>query len=221
MTNQEAILLMQLLKGGRRPDIAIFYDGVNESLVGGFSPGIPTAHWNFELIKTKFEKPAASKLDCLNLSYSSKLIRLMMSPTQDNQQTMSDGDLAARAEATLLNYEANLKLVQILAKAYGFHTYFFWQPVLAYGDKPLVPFERKLAEAAGPEQGGRVHRGLKAVYRQAESRAAVTRAFVFLGRAFDQVGEPIYVDEFHLDSRGNELIAQLIAQRVRLGASSE
>jgi hypothetical protein len=36
--NQEVILLAQQLKAGRRPDIAIFYDGINESLVGGFLP---------------------------------------------------------------------------------------------------------------------------------------------------------------------------------------
>jgi lysophospholipase L1-like esterase len=47
VTNQELILLLQQLKAGHRPDIAVFYDGVNESLVGGFSPGVPTAHWNF------------------------------------------------------------------------------------------------------------------------------------------------------------------------------
>jgi hypothetical protein len=39
VTNQEVISLIQPLKAGRKPDIAIFCNGVNESLVGGFSAG--------------------------------------------------------------------------------------------------------------------------------------------------------------------------------------
>jgi hypothetical protein len=66
-------LLSQQLKAGRKPDIAIFYDGINESLVGGFSPGIPTAHWNFEMIKTRVENGAGNKLGLLNNSHSFQL----------------------------------------------------------------------------------------------------------------------------------------------------
>jgi hypothetical protein len=128
---------------------------------------------------------------------------------------VSDRELAGRSLATLQNYEANLKLVQIMAKAYGFKTYFFWQPALAYGDKPLTPFEQQLKEARSQEFGGEVHRGLKAVYVQAESRSTASGKFVFLGRAFDEVKELVYVDEFHLDPRGNEMIARAIAQAVK------
>jgi lysophospholipase L1-like esterase len=101
-----------------------------------------------------------------------------------------------------------------MAKAYGFETYFFWQPVLAYGDKPLTPFEQQLKEARSQEFGGEVHRGLKAVYEQAESRSTSGK-FVFLGHAFDEVQELVYVDEFHLDPLGNEMIARAIAQTVK------
>jgi len=89
---------------------------------------------------------------------------------------------------------------------------------LAYGAKPLAPFEEDLKEARSKELGGRVHRGLKAVYQQAEARSAASQSFVFLGHAFDKVQELIYVDEFHLDPRGNQIIAQSIAQALRLGS---
>jgi lysophospholipase L1-like esterase len=217
VTNQEVILLMQELKAGRQPDIAVFYDGVNESLVGGFSPGIPTAHWQFETIKAKFESPAATRLGCLKLLYSAQVVGLLMEILgPDDRMKVSDGELAVRAQATLENYEANLKLAQILAKAYGFKAYFFWQPVLAYGDKPLVPFERELRDSHHHGLGEVIHRGLNAVYQQAENRSAASGNFVFLGHAFDKVQEPLYVDGFHLDSRGNEIIAHAIAQTIRL-----
>ncbi len=40
-----------------------------------------------------------------------------------------------------------MKLVHTLATAYGFKTYFFWQPALAFGAKPLGPFEQELEKA--------------------------------------------------------------------------
>ena len=220
VTNQEAILLMEQLKAGRRPDVAIFYDGVNESLVGGFSPGVPTEHWNFEAIRAKFENPETSRLSFLKLTYAVQLItQLKQNDTLDQYPTFSNGELAAKAQATLENYESNLRIVRMFAKEYGFKTYFFWQPVLAYGNKPLVPFEEKLKEARGPELGGRVQRGLKAVYEQAERRSEVSGSFVFLGHAFDDVREPMYVDEFHLDPIGNKIMADSIARVVRLGGA--
>jgi lysophospholipase L1-like esterase len=220
VTNQEVILLSQQLKAGRKPDIAIFYDGINESLVGGFSPGIPTAHWNFDMIKNRVEMGPGSKLVLLNSSHLFQLIKLLLENySQKGLPTFSDAELTAKAQATLQNYETNLRFVHLLASAYGFKTYFFWQPALAYGTKPLAPFEHELKEARSKELGGRVHRGLNAVYKEAETRSAASESFVFLGHAFDQVQELIYVDEFHLDPQGNQIIAQVIAQTVRLGSS--
>lgn len=216
VTNQELILLIQQVKAGHHPDIAVFYDGINESLVGGFSPGVPTAHWNFELIQSKFENPGPSRLSCLRLLYSAQLIGLLTQKYgPEGRAAISDEDLAAKARATLQNYEWNLKLVQLLASEYGFQTYFFWQPALAYGNKPLVPFEQKLKEARTQELGGRVHRGLRAVYEEAERQSVASHKFVFLGNVLDEEKDPIYVDEFHLDPRGNEIIAHAIAKTVQ------
>jgi lysophospholipase L1-like esterase len=219
VTNQEVILLSQQLKAGRKPDVAIFYDGINEALVGGFSPGIPTAHWNFEMIKTRLENGADSKLVLLNNSHLFQLIKLLLENYgQKGFPSFSDAELTTRAQATLQNYETNLRFVHLLESAYGFKTYFFWQPTLAYGAKPLAPFEQELKEARSKELGGRVHRGLKAVYQEAETRSAASQSFVFLAHVFDKVQELIYVDEFHLDPRGNQIIAQSIAQALRLGS---
>jgi hypothetical protein len=129
------------------------------------------------------------------------------------------GEFAARAQATLNNYEANLKLVQILSNAYGIKTLFFWQPVLAWGNKPLVPFEKQLQEARSQELGGQVSAGLKAVYQEAEARSATSKDFVFLGHAFDNISDLLYVDEFHLDPRGNQIIAHAMAQAVQFDSS--
>lgn len=216
VTNQEMILLIQQLKAGRRPDVAVFYDGVNEALVGGFSPGDATEHWTFDAIKAKFERPQAGRLSFLKLSYTVQLVQtLRQSENQDHYPTFSGEQLAAKAQATLENYKANLKIIQMLAKEHGFKTYFFWQPLLEFGNKPLTPFEQKLKEARRTELGGRVQRGLVAVYNEAERESKVPSDYVFLGHAFDDVKDLIYVDEFHLDPRGNEIMAERIVQTLR------
>jgi len=63
-----------------------------------------------------------------------------------------------------------------------------------------MPFEQEPEKARGKELGGRVHRGRKAVYQEAETCSAAFTSFVFLGHVFDKVREPLYIDEFHLDA---------------------
>jgi lysophospholipase L1-like esterase len=220
VTNQEVTLLIQQLKAGRRPDIAIFYDGVNESLVGGFSPGDPTEHWTFDAIKARFEKPETGRLSFLKRSYTVQFVQaLRQSDGQDHYPTFSDEQVAAKARTTLENYEANVRIARMLAKEYGFKTYFFWQPLLEFGNKPLVPFEEKLKEARRTELGGRVQRGVMAVYNEAERQSRISQDYLFLGHALDDVKDLIYVDEFHLDPRGNHIMADRIAETLRANGS--
>lgn len=218
VTNQEVILLMQQLKSGRRPDVAIFYDGVNDSILGGYSPRIPTAHWQYEAIKGRFEGASEAKLGFLAHSYSWAFARKLVNKFRGKDPAAyagpSDDELAALARATLDNYQANLRIVRTLAAAYGFKVYFFWQPFLGYGDKPLGPFERELREAGNKTAGGEIQRGMAAVYREAERRSASSGDFVFLGRAFDAVREPLYSDGMHLAPRGNAIIARVLAGKV-------
>jgi hypothetical protein len=102
-----------------------------EDFLLGFR-GVPTAHWNFELIQSKFKSPGPSRLNCLRLLYSAQLIGVLTEKYgPGDRATPSDEELAARAQATLQNYEANLNIVQLLASEYVFKTYFFRQPVLA------------------------------------------------------------------------------------------
>jgi len=219
VTNQEVILLMQELKAGRRPDIAIFYDGVNDSILGSFLTGPPSAHWFYEAIEGRLEDRLETKLGFLKDSYTWSLARLLVARFGPGSVAkLSDAELAAKARATLDNYEANLRLVEALAPAYGFKAYFFWQPQLGYGDKPTVRFEKELQDADSKETGGQFLRGTVAVYQEAERRSEAHATFVFLAHVFDRVSEPLYSDARHLAPRGNEIIARTLAQQIGLGS---
>jgi lysophospholipase L1-like esterase len=223
VTNQEVILLTELLKGGSRPDVVILYDGLNDGYVGGFSPGIASAHMTLDLVKARLEGDFKSKLSFLQDSYSLRLVRAAVNRLHRAAPArLSEEELHTRAEATLENYEANLTIVRALADAYKFKSYFFWQPTLFCGQKPTVAFEKQLIEHQLKAGGGDLWRAMNAVYREAERRSAASGGFTFMGEIFDRVAEPIYIDDWmHLGPLGNEIAAGEIAHRIELGPVDE
>ncbi|MFB3923225.1 MAG: SGNH/GDSL hydrolase family protein [Terriglobia bacterium] len=219
VSNQELIYLIQLLKSGRRPDIVIFYDGLNDACVGGLEHS-PESHNYFVPIKAAFETAGSVIANIEQKSYFFRLLkalrrRLQPTPTP----TSNGGDLAASAKATLDNYEANCTIARTLGEKYGFKTWFFWQPMLLYGKKPLDPFEQVLYDQMASQDAPRpdIERFLavRAVYEEAERRSKTSGDAVFLGHVFDEVREPIYIDWMHLGPRGNEIVAAAIAMQLR------
>jgi hypothetical protein len=168
-----------------------------------------------ERIKLGVENPWQNKLIFLSDLYSARLVRGVLSRFRSNRPVrLSDEELRRRALATLANYEGNLRIIEALANAYGFKAYFFWQPSLFYGSKPAHPFEQELVRIKGSE----FERAIAAVYEEAERRSATSGSFVFLGRLFDQVTQPVYVDRnMHLSPLGNEIVAQAIVRRIEVG----
>jgi lysophospholipase L1-like esterase len=203
-TNKELVYLIQQLKSGERPDTVIFYDGYADAYVGTLGPGIPSTHWDYDEIKAKQESGIWNWPNLVKRSYFLTFLNKLMSRSHP-QGVHSDQDLAARVRATTDNYELNLHLARLLAKEYGFDAYFFWQPYVLYGKKPLVPFEQSMWD----------DKAIYAVYEEAGRRAAETGNFVFLGRIFDQVKAPIYIDSVHLGPLGNEIIAGTIASQIQ------
>jgi hypothetical protein len=127
---------------------------------------------------------------------------------------------AARVAATMDNYQANIRGLRNLARAYNFKVIFFWQPSLASGNKPLTAFEEQFrSELQGSPQANSLAM-LKAVNEEAERRSMQGGDFVFLGGIFDSVQEPVYIDHLmHLGPRGNQIVARAIAQAMQDHAS--
>ena len=217
VTSQEVILLIEQLKRGWQPDIVIFYDGINDTLSGTVSPGFPGAPLTFDSIKARVEGSVKGRLDFLRSSYSLRLARTVIGSLRATGSAKPFNPITSlKAGATLDNYEANLRIVRALGEAYGFRVYCFWQPVVLYGHKALVPFEQELKELAGRDAGGRASPAFASVYDEAQRRAATSGSFVFLGGIFDSVKDPLYSDWMHLGPRGNELAAKAIASYISL-----
>ena len=218
VTDQELILLGEQLKAGGRPDIVIFYDGVNDSSLAWPPSSAPDAHFLFGTIKARVEGSVSGRLDFLQKSFAVQLAReglAHLHPAGSFEAAVSQAQ--PNVITTLNNYEANMRLVRALGDAYKFKLYCFWQPTLIYGHKPLVPFEQQMAarDASGTSAESAWFLTMAAVYREAERHAAGAEKFVFLGGLFDSTREPIYVDEAHLGPRGNEVVAQAIASYIQ------
>jgi hypothetical protein len=217
VTDQELILLAEQLKAGGHPDIVILYDGVNDSSLAWTPSGTPNAHFLFGKVKSRVEGSLSGRLDFLQQSYALRLVREALARLHPKGSFAS---LVAKQRSNVIstfnNYEGNLRLAHALSDDYNFKLYCFWQPLLVYGHKPLVPFERHLVDqdVSGTSAESAWFLTMIEVYREAEHHAAGNDSFVFLADLFDSTREPLYVDEAHLGPRGNELVAQAIANYV-------
>jgi lysophospholipase L1-like esterase len=217
LTNQELILLMEALKSGQHPDVVVFYDGVNEAYAAAAPgiPGKPTPHLEYESIKGRMEGSFSGALDFLRDSNAVQLARAVVGRfgRRSESSVPASGEQAARAGATLDNYQANVRVLRKLAEAYNFKVLFFWQPSLASGNKPLTPFEEQFRDELRGSPQANTFAMLEAVNDEAERRSQQGGDYTFLGRIFDTVEEPVYIDHLmHLGPHGNEIVAKAIAQ---------
>jgi lysophospholipase L1-like esterase len=212
-TNQELILLEQQLKAGHVPDVVIFYDGFND-INAAFSPGGTTGHLGYVTTKWRLEGGLVNQVDWMG--QHSAAWRFVQEMTKASGQKKPDPDVPSpspeRVAMILDNYQQNMRIARKLAELYGFRLCAFWQPVMLYGQKPLVAYEKDLLNhnwgASLPREP------FVPVYREAELRAQSSREFTFLGHIFDAAPQPLYLDWVHLNPAGNELAAQAIAQHI-------
>jgi len=120
-----------------------------------------------------------------------------------NNYQVQDIEPQAMAAAIQESYFANVEMVQVLAETYGFRAFFFWQPVLLAGDKPMTQDEEAALEA---ERTPAMAALFTEVYQNV---AAQDRGnFIFLGAIFDEEIDGVYLDLVHVTPVGNALIAE-------------
>lgn len=206
-------VLLELLSKGARPNIVIFYDGVNDGYAGVYSPAIPR---DPESVRQAFLKMEAksdwSSLRALyeNSNYRPLVARtqelLGLSPSTDDWDRQVAGKIDANTGRTLDAYEAVVRQVRALGRDYGFESYFFWQPNLFGGEhRYRNGFERRVLENSSPT----LVASQQAVYQAAKARLSdrEPERVYFLGDAFASVEGPLYIDWHHVGVAGNTIIA--------------
>jgi len=212
VSNQELILLLELLKTGKRPNIVIFYDGFNDADIGTLSIGRPAPHMGFMTTKGRMEGSLASRLDFVHKLAIWQLVSELSKSTRSGPTRVSQDALDFTATRILDSYQENIQIARMLGNAYGFKVCAFWQPAILYGHKPLVPYEREFSNLSANK--AYLFEELVPVYQQASQRAIKSADFVFLGDIFDTVSPPVYLDWVHLNPLGNQLAALAVAKQL-------
>jgi hypothetical protein len=157
---QEMLELMLQLRSGARPDVVVFYDGINDAF-SALQYGVAGIPQNEEKRAAEFEMGrkldrtlyghglasdarAVGTLELASLEHLEIVQRLQAMAHPSSIKTVSV-DSAARALTAV--YAENVRLVEALAKAYGFTPVYVWQPNLHATTKQVTPYEARLLQA--------------------------------------------------------------------------
>jgi lysophospholipase L1-like esterase len=226
VSTQEVIELMLQLQKGNIPDIAIFYDGVNDTF-SGFQlsvPGLPhdeiRREKEFCLLERKELQTLAAQSAIRQLSTMRFLHGVLEKSglRRDNFQPVPPeyekavADKGALAHAVAETYLNNIKLVQTLSRSYGFTSLFYWQPVI-YTKQHLTEYERQSLELDVYYPGMKeFYLDTYAALRKSSAGLDESGAFHDISSIFNDVHEPIFVDFNHMGGKGNSFIARRMAE---------
>jgi hypothetical protein len=218
-STQEVISLHQLLKGGTRADIALFYDGINEMISAEqtgaadrlFNDARRVAEFNLLHPSRRGDLVRAALAAAMPRSLR-RLRRLtglpLRGPMPPPEAALAQIDVAGLARGIIDAYAANVRLARLLAGEHGLRTLFFWQPVITTKTMKSSD-EQRFEQDYTRDVAGR-RRLFGAVIAERRGRPELTAADdVFdLSAIFDARADPVYIDAYHLSEEGNLAVAE-------------
>ncbi|MFZ2088179.1 MAG: SGNH/GDSL hydrolase family protein [Desulfobaccales bacterium] len=212
---QEVINLVLLLKQGHIPDYVIFYDGINEVMVGTKN-GEPGSIFGAETIRRQLfrrDKETAwrkivNELGRTKIYQAFTDLSRLVQPRQSQEGGFSPEDeisMNRLAQAIVQDYLRNIEVVKRLAQAYGFKPLFVWQPSPCT-TKALTPEEKDMIAAWEEKKMVRMYR---LVYEK--MLPVKMDNFYNISDIFDNKEESVFISWAHLTEKGNDLVAQRLA----------
>lgn len=209
VNTQEMIKLQLELRNGNIPDIAIFYDGVNDVyssfqtfIVGHDEAGLPQNNEN--RIKD------FNSRDRFNLvSVFPNFYRILHS-----KKTMgifgSENQLDRNINPQLINetaniYLNNIRMIKSFEKEYDFKSFFYWQPTI-YTKSIRTEAEKNISDNSNQ---------LADMFIQTSKEAVKSKDVRDLTQIFNNINSTIYFDWCHISEKGNGIIAKDMAEDVQ------
>jgi lysophospholipase L1-like esterase len=212
---QELITLELELRKGNIPDLAVFYDGVNDTYSAWQQrrAGIPQNEAT-RVLEFNMTNPRrrAQRTGILLKEYASNLalrrfadsiVRRLpgRKPAPPAAQDVPDDVLAQNVVAT---YRGHMEIVRALAERYDFNYVCFWQPNL-FEKKSLSPSEQVQADIMKTE--GVFFRKAYDAVRAARIDETSDGHFHDISTIFADETQPVYFDFCHMAEEGNHAIA--------------
>ena len=228
-STQELNYLLEYLSNGERPDIVIFYDGVNDGQVSVYHPAEPRGVYSIEktlgfkthrLTMSEVFQAMVERSGYAHLGKIGQKIREKMSPDPSGGKPQ-DGEwdreiapkIATNVDATLQHYDEVIRQVKGLETAYGFKSYFFWQPNLFSDTRKPVAYEQEIVDKQSQPTWIRSQQALYTAARPRFSNREDERVY-FLGDIFNTHPNPVFIDWCHITPDANRIIAQEMAEMI-------
>ena len=215
VSTQELNRLISEVKRGDIPDVAIFYDGINDASCGAgelFALNSPSYHgYMNDRFKLMFKRSKIVNLqEILKATYIYRAVdhvRFKLNPHPEwPWQKAPEREKTEAARLAAKYWLDNYRIASAVGREYGFKVIFLLQPNIYTGRKILQGYEAEMLEFRQDNQ--------TAVY-------ADIRGMIKLGGypgvyditdVFESVSEPVYVDWAHTGPLGNYYVADRISK---------
>jgi len=210
-SSQEQILFARLLVGGFTPQLAIFFDGINEFLVAGY----PAFELELRRSGKPEYKPFSMKLE-MSLFRAARaararlerfLVRNALRGSDAGKQPDAEAEKATIGGTVLSRYLRNKALIEAMGARFGVETVFVWQPSPAYG------YDLRYHLFPPPERTEMLRYGYSEFNKiRARLPERGQEGMLWLGDLQRNKKEPLYVDQWHYTAAFSREIAEQIAQ---------
>jgi lysophospholipase L1-like esterase len=220
VSTQEVVALIRELQSGYRPDLVIYYDGVNDttSALLEREAGLTTNEVNrrreFNLLQSP-SRLAGTLLGNLikesgSYRFAQSVRKRLSASDGESGQALDDPMRNRLAQEVVRRFQANVAIVERLGREFQFRPLFYWQPVV-FSKTALVPFEREeIARYAWTEPMFR-----DVLQQLRESTALRTDpAFHDLSGLFADSSNLVFIDYCHTTESANARVASAIAEDV-------
>ena len=214
VSTQEVITLLREIQMDRKPDIAVFYDGYNETFTAmqAGAAGIPMNEYN-RMREFNILHPSRARdfyfevLSRTNTFQLIKGLRASLSPDVV-ADPLADKNTEALARDVVRVYSTNVESAAAIAEQYGVMTHFYWQPSVYNKASPTEP-EQSIIHAT--EQFAGLYKRVQEMMRE-NHRVTARSNFRDISNILDGYSRTAFIDTVHVTELANELVARAIVE---------
>ena len=237
VSTQEVVFLYRELQAGRRPDLVVFYDGINDAAAASNWPEVPGSHVSLHRIRDRFrfgEAPSERRRELARSLGIYKAARLVLDRLEARERSArarkDDADIDITPRFLDANFRflggqavdvwlANHELVTALGDEFGFTALFVLQPSLWTDGKPLHVSERRIL-SEHLERRAMTHimatrAEMSTILEERLRDGALPHNVHDFAGVFSTVEAPLYIDYVHTAGLGYYIVAQALFERLR------
>ena len=212
VSTQSLIEFTLQLQRGNVPNLAIFYDGIND-IFAAYQSGEAGVHQQLAQIANSIEGRENPLLKWLKDSEFFSVLesrrRRMVAVAQMMEESGTNAGSNQLVDSVANVYLSNYRIVGALAKEYGFSYIFFWQPHISTDPRRLTKEESTIKDSIDQN----LALLCRSVYRRVEEAARREQNLCYLGNVFQGHESTIWMDPWgHLVPNGNQIVARAISK---------